>query len=282
MQSTDALPKRSYILYILFILLSSLLILIDYFSNKELSSYFPNSVNFEFEIENSDFTFIQRFNTLFEQRAQLVSENIRLEQEVQDLRSLEIVNQYLQLQLESYESISTVSNIQNFELLSSGFITKNLNLEYLIYGGTNQQLEVGDLVINEKGFVVGYLREVFYSYSILESPYSSDFNLEVMDKYNNTYLITSNGSEMFISSILLDNYKDDIDFLYTDISFNHSGKFPVVDTRLINFEFQNNQINSSVKFLDSLPLIQSFLFQNLNDIFSKHFQINLLCNYIIF
>ena len=216
-----------------------------------MSSFFPNSVNFEFEIENSDFTFIQRFNTLFEQRAQLVSENIRLEQEVQDLRSLEIVNQDLQLQLESYEAISTVSNIQNFELLSSGFITKNLNLEYLIYGGTNQQLEVGDLVINEKGFVVGYLREVFYSYSILESPYSSDFNLEVMDKYNNTYLITSNGSEMFISSIVLDNYKDDIDFLYTDISFNHSGKFPVVDTRLINFEFQNNQINASVKFLDS-------------------------------
>ena len=251
MQSTEALPKRSYILYILFILLSSLLILIDYFSNKELSSYFPNSVNFEFEIENRDFTFIQRFNTLFEQRAQLVSENIRLEQEVQDLRSLEIVNQELQLKLESYEAISTASNIQNFELLSSGFITKNLNLEYLIYGGTNQQLEVGDLVINEKGFVVGYLREVFYSYSILESPYSSDFNLEVMDKYNNTYLITSNGSEMFISSILLDNYKDDIDFLYTDISFNHSGTFPVVDTRLINFEFQNNQINASVKFLDS-------------------------------
>jgi len=251
MQSTEALPKRSYILYILFILLSSLLILIDYFSNKELSSFFPNSVNFEFEIENSDFTFIQKFNTLFEQRAQLVSENIRLEQEVQDLRSLEIMNQELQLQLESYEAISSVSNIQNFELLSSGFITKNLNLEYLIYGGTNQQLEEGDLVINEKGFVVGYLREVFYSYSILESPYSSDFNLEVMDKYNNTYLITSNGSEMFISSIVLDNYKDDIDFLYTDISFNHSGKFPVVDTRLINFEFQNNQINASVKFLDS-------------------------------
>jgi len=251
MQSTEALPKRSYILYILFILLSSLLILIDYFSNKELSSFFPNSVNFEFEIENSDFTFIQKFNTLFEQRAQLVSENIRLEQEVQDLRSLEIMNQELQLQLESYEAISSVSNIQNFELLSSGFITKNLNLEYLIYGGTNQQLKEGDLVINEKGFVVGYLREVFYSYSILESPYSSDFNLEVMDKYNNTYLITSNGSEMFISSILLDNYKDDIDFLYTDISFNHSGKFPVVDTRLINFEFQNNQINASVKFLDS-------------------------------
>ena len=249
MQRTEALPKRSYILYILFILLSSLLILIDYFSNKELSSYFPNSVIFEFEIENNDFAILQRLDTLFVQRAQLVSENIRLEQEIQDLRNLEIENKELQLQIESYESISMVNNIQNFELLTSGFITKNLNLEYLIYGGSNQQLTVGDLVIDEKGFVVGYLREVFYSYSILESPYSSNFNLEVMDKYNNTYLITSNGSEMIISSVSLDNYKDDIDFLYTDISFNHTGKFPVVDTRLINFEFQNNQINSVIEIL---------------------------------
>ena len=249
MLKTEALPKRNYILYILFILLSSLLILIDYFSNKELSSYFPSSVTLEFEIENVDFTILQRLDTLFVQRAQLVSENIRLKQEVQDLRNLEIVNKELQLQIESYELISTVNNIQNFELLTSGFITKNLNLEYLIYGGLNQQLTIGDLVIDEKGFVVGYLREVFYSYSILESPYSSNFNLEVMDKYNNTYLITSNGSEMIISSVSLDNYKDDIDFLYTDISFNHSGKFPVVDTRLINFEFKNNQINSVSEIL---------------------------------
>ena len=72
-----------------------------------------------------------------------------------------------------------------------------------------------------------------------------------MDKYNNTYLITSNGSEMIISSILLDNFKNDIDFLYTDISFNHSGKFPVVDTRLINFEYQNNQINAVVEILEN-------------------------------
>ena len=97
-----------------------------------------------------------------------------------------------------------------------------------------------------------------------------------MDKYNNTYLITSNGSEMFISSILLDNYKDDIDFLYTDISFNHSGKFPVVDTRLINFEFQNNQINASVKFLDSftfntklfIPKFKWHFFETFSDQFT--------------
>ena len=56
---------------------------------------------------------------------------------------------------------------------------------------------------------------------------------------------------MIISSILLDNFKNDIDFLYTDISFNHSGKFPVVDTRLINFEYQNNQINAVVEILEN-------------------------------
>jgi len=49
----------------------------------------------------------------------------------------------------------------------------------------------------------------------------------------------------------LDNFKNDIDFLYTDISFNHSGKFPVVDTRLINFEYQNNQINAVVEILEN-------------------------------
>ena len=56
---------------------------------------------------------------------------------------------------------------------------------------------------------------------------------------------------MIISSILLDNFKNDIDFLYTDISFNHSGKFPVVDTRLINFEYQNNQINAVIEILEN-------------------------------
>ena len=56
---------------------------------------------------------------------------------------------------------------------------------------------------------------------------------------------------MIISSILLDNFTNDIDFLYTDISFNHSGKFPVVDTRLINFEYQNNQINAVVEILEN-------------------------------
>ena len=78
MNINESLPRRSYILYVLFILFSSLLILVDYFSNKQLSSYFPNTVTFEFNIENNEFTTIQKFNSLLESRAGLVNENIRL------------------------------------------------------------------------------------------------------------------------------------------------------------------------------------------------------------
>ena len=100
MNINESLPRRSYILYVLFILFSSLLILVDYFSNKQLSSYFPNTVTFEFNIENNEFTTIQKFNSLLESRAGLVNENIRLEQEIQSLRNLEIENQELLLQID--------------------------------------------------------------------------------------------------------------------------------------------------------------------------------------
>jgi len=40
-------------------------------------------------------------------------------------------------------------------------------------------------VINEKGYVVGYLGEVFNDYSILESFNSTTFNFRALDKDNN-------------------------------------------------------------------------------------------------
>tara|TARA_B100002019_G_C21272495_1_gene603171 strand:+ start:1059 stop:1853 length:795 start_codon:yes stop_codon:yes gene_type:complete len=259
MQGTKSVTKNNYILYILFIFLSGLLILVDYFSDKELSGYIPNQVNFELNLDTKELININNFNSIFEKRAQLISENIRLKNEVQDLRVLEIENQELIQKISSYESITSISDYENIDFYSTGFIAKNLNLEFLIYGGTNQQLKPGDLVVNEKGFVIGYLKEVFYSYSILETPYSSSFNLEVIDKYNNTYLVTSNGSMLFISSISIVNYKEDIDYLFTDLSLDHSGKFPLLDTREINFEIKNNQINATYVF-DEIFTFNSNLF----------------------
>jgi hypothetical protein len=127
-------------------------------------------------------------------------------------------------------------------------IIKNSSNEFLISGGTNQNFQNGDLVLDDRGYVVGYLREVFYSYSILETFLSQNFKIQLLDKYNNEYLLSSDGNQLNLSSINILTFNTDIDFLFTDISYNHSGKFPVVDTRSINFELVNNQINSSFNF----------------------------------
>jgi hypothetical protein len=185
---------------------------------------------------------------LLTSRAELVSENIRLEQEVKSLRALEIENKSLQEKIESFENISLIKNFDNMNFIETSLIIKNASNEFLISGGTNQNFQNGDLVLDDKGYVVGYLREVFYSYSILETFLSQNFKIQLLDKYNNEYLLSSDGNQLSLSSINILTFNTDIDFLFTDISYNHSGKFPVVDTRSINFELVNNQINSSFNF----------------------------------
>ena len=221
MLEAQSKPKRSYVLYILFIFLSSLLILVDYFSNKEISSYIPRAVTFEINLNVFETTFIDSFNSLLTSRAELASENIRLEQEINNLRALEIENKSLKEKIDSFENISLIKNFNNINLIETSLIIKN---------------------------VIGYLREVFYSYSILETFLSQSFKIQLLDKYNNEYLLSSDGDQLSLASINISTFDSDIDFLFTDILYNHSGKFPVVDTRTINFELVNNQINSSFKF----------------------------------
>ena len=248
MLEAQSKSKRSYVLYVLFIFLSSLLILVDYFSNKEISSYIPKSLTFEFNLNVFESTYIDSFNSLLTSRAELVSENIRLEQEVKSLRALEIENSSLKEKIESFENISLIKNFNNSNFIETSLIIKNSSNEFLISGGTNQNFQNGDLVLDDTGYVVGYLREVFYSYSILETFLSQNFKIQLLDKYNNEYLLSSDGNQLSLSSINILTFNTDIDFLYTDISYNHSGKFPVIDTRSINFQLVNNQINSSFNF----------------------------------
>ena len=248
MLDAQSKPKRSYVLYILFIFLSSLLILVDYFSNKEISSYIPKSLTFEFKLNVFESTYIDSFNSLLISRAELVSENIRLEQEVKNLRALEIENSSLKEKIKSFENISLTKNFNNLNFIETSLIIKNSSNEFLISGGTNQNFKNGDLVLDDRGYAIGYLREVYYSYSILETFLSQSFNIQLMDKYNNEYLLSSDGNQLFLTSINILKFDTDIEFLFTDISYSHSGKFPVVDTRTINFELVNNQINSSFNF----------------------------------
>jgi hypothetical protein len=245
MLNVKSKPQRNYVLYILFIFLSSLLILVDFFSNKEMSSYIPKSLTFEFNLDVFETTYIDSFNSLITSRAELVAENIRLEQEVRNLRALEIENDSLEEKIKSFENISLIKNFNNLNFVETSLIIKNSSNEFLVSGGTNQNFKNRDLVLDERGYVVGYLKEVFYSYSILETFLSQSFKIQLIDKYNNEYILSSDGNQLSLYSINILKFNTDIDFLFTDISYNHSGKFPVVDTRSINFELVNNQINTS-------------------------------------
>jgi len=141
------------VLYVLFIFLSSLLILVDYFSNKEISSYIPKSLTFEFNLNVFESTYIDSFNSLLTSRAELVSENIRLEQEVKSLRALEIENSSLKEKIESFENISLIKNFNNSNFIETSLIIKNSSNEFLISGGTNQNFQNGDLVLDDTGYV---------------------------------------------------------------------------------------------------------------------------------
>ena len=86
---------RKYIVYILFLFLSLLIGVVDFFSNSFISNYFPDKleVNLNFT-EKINFSNLE-FTNSFYSKQKIVSENIRLKQEVLDLRQLEVKNKNL-------------------------------------------------------------------------------------------------------------------------------------------------------------------------------------------
>ena len=90
MQSSQAVGIRKYILYFLFMFLSGLLTAVDYFSNKSLSNYIPNQVNLISSFQLSDRFLQNEFINLSSSKTDIVAENIRLKEELVDLRLLYI------------------------------------------------------------------------------------------------------------------------------------------------------------------------------------------------
>ena len=156
MQSSQVVGVRKYVVYFLFIFLSGLLSAVDYFSNKTLSNFIPERVNLISNFQIPDRLLQNEFSSLSSSRADLVAENIRLKEELSNLRVLYIENQELQDNIESYELL--IKNISDFELTyyATSLILKNSTDEYLISGGRDYNFEPGDLVINETGFIALY------------------------------------------------------------------------------------------------------------------------------
>ena len=255
MQNFQIVGVRKYIVYFLFIFLSGLLSVVDYFSNKTLSNFIPDQVNVISKIQIPDRFLQNELSNLYSNKADLVAENIRLKEELSNLRVLYVENQELQDNIESYELL--IKNISDFELtyFATSLILKNSTDEYLISGGRDYNFEPGDLVINETGFIVGYLGEVFNDYSILESFNSTNFNFRALDEDNNIFEVNSNGKELIISSLDA-TLNSKVGMLYSDITFGHVNKFPLFDLE----SYEQTKLNN--KFTVIVPIEKMLTFQS--------------------
>jgi len=258
MQSFKPVGIRKYIIYFLFLFLSGLLTVVDYFSNKSLSNYIPNQINLISSFRLPETLLQNELFNLSSNSFDIVAENIRLKEEIIDLRLLYIENQDLKDDIESYDLL--IKNISDFELTyyATGLILKNSTDEYLIAGGRDNNFEPGDLVVNENGYIIGYLGEVFNDYSILESLDSTNFNFRALDENNNSFEINSNGRELIVNSInMLTNTKAKT--IYSDITFGHVSKFPFLDLETYEQKISNNRLSITVEIKEKLSF-QSKLF----------------------
>ena len=253
MQNSQIVGIRKYIVYFLFIFLSGLLTVVDYFSNKSLSNFIPDQVNLISNFQIPDRFLQNELINLSKSRSNLVAENIRLKKELGDLRILYTENQELKDDIESYNDL--IKNVSDFDLTyyKTSLILKNSTDEYLISGGRNYNFEPGDIVVNDVGFVVGYLGEVFNDYSILESFKSTNFNFRAIDENNNVFEINSNGKELIFNSLDVSSNKN-IGFVYTDITFGHVGKFPLFDLG----PYEKSTVNNKVTVVIPIKEIVTF------------------------
>ena len=258
MQNSNIVGIRKYIVYFLFLFLSGLLTVVDYFSNRSLSNYIPEQVALISNFQLSDRFFQNDLLNFTTNKANLVAENIRLKEELTGLRVLYLENRDLQDNIESYEDL--IKNISDFELTyyATSLILKNSTDEYLITGGRNYNFVPGDLVINETGYVVGYLGEVFNDYSILESLDSINFSFRVLDENNNIFEINSNGTQLIVNSLNASSISR-VGKVYSDINFGHIGKFPFLDLEQSEQLVVNNKLTVIVEIEDTLSF-QSKLF----------------------
>jgi cell shape-determining protein MreC len=255
MQNFQIVGVRKYVVYFLFIFLSGLLSVVDYFSNKTLSNFIPDQVSLISNFQIPERFLQNEFYNLSSSRADLVAENIRLKEELIDLRVLYVENLELQENIESYEDL--IKNISDFELTyyATSLILKNSTDEYLISGGRDYNFEPGDLVINETGYIVGYLGEVFNDYSILESFNSTNFNFRAIDENNNVFEVSSNGQELIFSS-LNSMLNSKVNILFSDITFGHISKYPLFDLE----PYEQTKFNN--KFTVIVPIEETLTFQS--------------------
>ena len=239
--------RRSYIIFILFIFLSGSVFFADLFSDKKFSNIISDRIDFLFPVSEEAvglFGSIE-FN-LLKNKNDLINENARLKNEVLELRKLKLINYELIQELNSNNELIKNVDLENIIYYKSTILVKNTEDEYLISGGRNINLKKNDLILNQEGYVVGYVNKIFDDHSLINTIVNNDFSIPGIDKYGNQYLITSNKEELLVNSISVEEINLNIDYISTDVAFNHSGKFPIVNLSNVDVSNANNKISAVV------------------------------------
>jgi cell shape-determining protein MreC len=154
------------------------LYIVDNFTNKAVSNFIPNNVSIVSNVKIPENLLDNNFLMMFESKSNLLNENLRLKNEVLELRRLKVLNYQLKEELESNNQFIKKAQFQDIDYISTRLILKNANDELLINGGRNLNFNTGDLVLNSQYVIVGYLEEVFNDYSILETLNSPNFSID--------------------------------------------------------------------------------------------------------
>ena len=239
--------RRSYIIFILFIFFSGGVFFADLFSDKKFSNLISDRIDFLFPVSEET---VGLFDTvefdLLKNKNDLINENARLKNEVIELRKLKLINEELIEEIKLNNELIKNVDLENIVYYKSSILIKNTEEEYLISGGRNINLVKNDLILNEEGYVVAYVVKIFDDHSLINTIINSDFSIPGIDKYGNQYLITSNREELLINSILIEEINLNIDYISTDVAFNHLGKFPIVRLSNVEVSNANNKISATV------------------------------------
>jgi len=240
--------NRNYIIYLLFFFLSGSVFLVDLFSNKKFSNIISDRVDFLFPVSQETINFLDPLDTnIFKTRNDLVNENARLKNEVIELRKLKITNEKLVDEIKSNNELIRNVEIQNIIFYKSSILMKNTEDKFLIAGGRNINASRDDLILNQEGFVVGYITKVFDDHSLINTIINNDFSIPGIDKYGNEYLITSNREELIVNSISIEEMNSNIGYISTDIIFDQIAKFPIVSLSSSAVSTANNKISSQIE-----------------------------------
>jgi len=246
--NTKPNKNRNYIIYWLFFFLSGSVFLVDLFSNKKFSNIISDRVDFLFPINQETINFLSPLEAnIFKTRNDLVNENARLKNEVIELRKLKIANEKLVEEIESNNELIRNVEIQNIIFYKSSVLMKNTEDQFLIAGGRNINASRDDLILNQEGFVVGYITKVFDDHSLINTIINNDFSIPGIDKYGNEYLITSNREELIINSISIEEMNSNIGYISTDIIFDQIAKFPIVNLSSSIVSTANNKISAQIE-----------------------------------